>query len=82
MKALLIFSLAALALAGAMGGTAPFGRVLLSVGLPQWATPFFDDPAWQGGALFRARRFDEAAQSFEAAGDPYNLGTAEAFARL
>ena len=71
---------ACLVLAVALGGAAPFGRVLMSAGAPGWAAFLFDTPAWQGAALYRAGEYDQAALRFEAAQDWYNLGNAQAHA--
>lgn len=80
MKGLALLAGAALVLAVALGGGASFGRLALAAGLPGLAVPFFADPRWQGVALFRAGRADEAAAAFGEARDVYNLGTAEAHA--
>ncbi|MEX0367232.1 MAG: hypothetical protein AB3N22_14245 [Ruegeria sp.] len=78
MRALAIFSLAALVLAAALGGTAPYGRVLLALGLPGLAAQVFEDAEWQGVALYRAGDFDGAVRAFDVARAQYNLGNAEA----
>jgi Ca-activated chloride channel family protein len=75
LAAALAFLLAALA-----GGAAPFGRVMMALGLPGLAAPLFDDPAWRGVAAYRAGNFDAAAGAFAEAGEPFNLGNAEAHA--
>ncbi|SFS81073.1 Ca-activated chloride channel family protein [Sulfitobacter marinus] len=80
MRALAIISALALALGLITGGTAPFGRVFLAMGLPSVAAPLFYDPTWHGVALFRAGDFDAAADRFAQAGAFYNLGNAEAHA--
>lgn len=77
MRALIGLSLLALVLSGILGGAAPFGRVLLAMGLPGWAAHAFTDPAWQGVALYRSGDFEAAAAAFDAAGAEYNLGNAE-----
>ncbi|WP_299632680.1 hypothetical protein [uncultured Roseobacter sp.] len=79
MKALALISMFALAAALILGGSAPFGRALMAVGLPGLAVPFFDTPDWQGAAHYRAGQFDDAAARFAQARDHYNLGNAEAF---
>jgi Ca-activated chloride channel homolog len=78
MRALLFITAAALVLAVALGGTAPLGRVLLSLGLPHLAVAAFDAEEWRGVAYYRAGDFDKAAAAFAAAHNPYNLGTAQA----
>ncbi|NVO56688.1 hypothetical protein HW561_12925 [Rhodobacteraceae bacterium B1Z28] len=78
MKWLAILGTALVMLAFALGGTAPFGRVGLALGLNAVAARAFQDPAWQGVALYRAGDFDAAAQAFDAADDFYNLGNAKA----
>ena len=60
-----------------MGGTAPLGRVLMGLGLPGLAAQVFNDPAWQGAALYRAGDFPAAADRFRQAGAVLNLGNAE-----
>lgn len=71
-------SLACLILALLVGsGPAPFGRLLLSAGLPGAAVPFLTDPGWRGAALYRAGRMEEAAEEFRAADALFNLGNAE-----
>lgn len=78
MKVLALISALSLGLALMLGGTSPFGRVLLALGLPQLATPFFEDAAWRGVAFYRSGDFAHAAEAFEAAGSDYNLGNAAA----
>ena len=77
--ALTIASLTLVVLAALAGGSAPFGRVALALGLPGIAAAVFTDPAWRGVALYRNGDFDAAASSFARAGNgaEYNLGTAE-----
>ena len=79
----LILTISALMMVAAIltGGTAPFGRLMLGLGLPSLAAPLFSDPEWRGVAQYRAGRFDAAAASFQAAGlrASYNLGNALAF---
>lgn len=78
MRALAILTALSFAIALALGGTAPLGRVLLAVGLPQLAIAGFAQQDWRGVALYRAGEFDAAAAAFEAAGDRYNQGVAQA----
>ncbi len=61
-----------------LGGTAPFGRLALTVGLSETAAVLLDDPWWRGTALYRADRFEEAAEAFRIAGPraSYNRGNA------
>ncbi|MCY0096492.1 tetratricopeptide repeat protein [Hoeflea ulvae] len=78
-----ITTLAALVCLGAAllaGGTAPFGRVALAIGLPRLAATLFSDPAWQGVAYYRAGDYDAAAAVMDRAGPEalYNLGNAHA----
>ncbi|WP_300035495.1 hypothetical protein [uncultured Roseobacter sp.] len=80
MRVLALLTAVALVLAFALGGMAPLGRVLLGAGLPGPALLAFSDPQWRGVAAFRAGAFDQAAAAFEAAGDAYGLGTAQAHA--
>ncbi len=77
MKLLSVCALLLLCLALLLGGTAPFGRLLMSAGLPGLAVPFFSDPGWRGAAQFRAGRMDAAAEEFRRARAVYNLGNAE-----
>ncbi|MFA3916357.1 hypothetical protein [Ruegeria hyattellae] len=78
MRWLAVLSVALLALAATIGNTAPFGRVVMALGMHDLAALIFDDPGWQGAALYRAGDFQDAAEAFEAAGALYNLGNAEA----
>ncbi|WP_083100392.1 tetratricopeptide repeat protein [Pseudophaeobacter leonis] len=66
------------AFAGLAGGSAPFGRVALSFGLPTLAAPLLRDPLWRGVAHYRAGAFAQASDTFAAAGPQglYNLGNA------
>ncbi|QHQ37458.1 hypothetical protein GO499_15685 [Algicella marina] len=63
-----------------LGGTAPFGRLALSLGLPGLAAHAFDDPAWQGVAQYRAGYFAQADESFRTGGmaTAFNRGNAAA----
>ena len=67
-----------MALAVALGGAAPFGRVALAIGLYPVAANLFSDPGWQGVVFYRAGDFDKAANAFENAENHYNLGNAQA----
>lgn len=78
MKALALVAALALALAALLGGGAPYGRVLLAMGMPGLAAPFFADAEWQGVAHYRAGAYDAAAGRFAEARAFYNLGNAEA----
>ncbi|WP_299964116.1 hypothetical protein [uncultured Roseobacter sp.] len=78
MRALAVIAVAALGLAVALGGAAPFGRVLLAAGLPALAERFFADPGWRGVARYRAADPEAAAAHFADAGALFNLGNAEA----
>lgn len=76
MKTIAAMGLVAFALAIFLGGTAPFGRLALSAGLPNLAAELLADPNWRGIALYRANRMPEAAEVFRVAGAHYNLGNA------
>lgn len=55
------------------------GQVLLLAGQPLAAASVFQDPDWKGAALYRARRWAAAADSFGQGRDPsatYNRGNA------
>lgn len=78
MRGLALLCAVALAAAVLLGGPAPFGRVLLALGLPGLAATVFVDPAWQGVARYRDGDFDAAAAAFGEARASYNLGIAEA----
>lgn len=78
MRVVVVIGMVAFAVAIVLGGAAPFGRLALSVGLPNLAAMLFDDPDWRGIALYRADRMDEAAAAFREARAFYNLGNAEA----
>ncbi len=77
MRGLAAILAVALAVALLLGGAAPFGRVLLALGLPGLAAPLFEDPSWRGVALYRADDMDGAVAAFDQAGDNYNLGNAQ-----
>lgn len=62
-------------------GSAPFGRLLLAVGMPSAALHFLDGAEWRGVALYRAGRFEEAATAFSAAGRGYAFNRGNALAR-
>ncbi len=77
MRGLALITLIAAGLALALGGTAPFGRLLLSAGFPGLAARLFNDPAWQGVAYYRRGSMQRAKNAFLKAGEHYNLGNAE-----
>lgn len=77
MKLAVLIAFVTLGLAAAIGGAAPFGRVLMAAGAPGLAAVVFQRPDWRGVAAYRAGNFDRAATEFEAAGAWYNLGNAE-----
>ena len=77
MKGLVGLTVIALLCAVVLGGTAPFGRVLLAINAPGLAAKAFEDPNWQGVAFYRAENFGAAAVAFDTAGARYNLGNAE-----
>lgn len=79
MKRLAVISLFCAALAGALGGAEPYGRLAMSVGMPRLAARLFTDPEWQGAAYMRAGDYAAAAQSFDRVKSTYNLGVAQAF---
>ncbi|MCV3274057.1 hypothetical protein [Roseobacter sinensis] len=78
MRLLGAISVLGLALAVVSGGAAPFGRVLMAVGLPGLAVPFFAAPEWRGAAYYRAGQYGAAVERFAEAQEPFNLGNAEA----
>lgn len=80
MRAIAAITALALLAAALIGGGAPFGRIALALGAPSLAVPFFTDPAWRGIALFRAGRWEAAAEAFTQARAFHNLGNAEAHA--
>ena len=65
-----------------IGGTAPFGRLALSLGLEGPAGRLLEDPLWRGVALYRSGAFEEAAEAFRLAGPraSFDRGNALAFA--
>lgn len=75
----MLFILACVLIVLLLGGTAPFGRVLLAVGAPKFATPFFNDAEWTGVAQYRSKEFTSAATSFRQAKSFHNLGNAEVY---
>lgn len=77
MRILALISVLAMALGFALGGGAPFGRVLMALGLPGIAAKLFVDPGWQGAALYRAGRYDGAVTAFDTGRAFLNLGNAE-----
>jgi len=76
MRAAALLAVLAIGFAVALGGGGPFGRVLLSLGMPKLATVFLSTPEWRGVALYRAGSFEAAASVFAEAKNPYNLGNA------
>ena len=80
----LIPLLAALCIGAALvsGGSAPFGRVALSLGFGDLAARWLTAPDWRGVALLQAGKPLDAAQVFEQAEahHGYNAGTAYALA--
>ena len=75
---------AALACAGLIllgAGTAPFGRVLQSAGLPGLALPLLSAPAERAAALYQSGAHSAAAEIYAGLGDHYNHGLAEAQAQ-
>lgn len=79
MRVLAAICLFALVSAALMGGSDPFGRALMALGLDRFAGPLLEQANWKGAARFRARDFDAAADAFADAKTPYNLGLAEAY---
>ncbi|MCJ2011142.1 tetratricopeptide repeat protein [Methylobacterium sp. J-076] len=73
-----LVALALLALAALSQPRTGAGRLLMSLHLPGLAARVFDDPAWQGAALYEAGRPQEAAELFRHGGRraSYNLGNA------
>ncbi|MCP4070878.1 MAG: hypothetical protein GY742_03950 [Hyphomicrobiales bacterium] len=63
------------------GGSAPFGRLALALGLPEFAGRIFVDPSWRGVAYYRAGKHELAVKAFKQAGPDaaYNLGNAFAY---
>ena len=60
-----------------LAGLPLLGHALLAAGFPAASVRFFDDPAWQGSALYAAGRWREAGEAF--ARDPrqaYNRANA------
>ncbi|MBP0484773.1 tetratricopeptide repeat protein [Sagittula salina] len=78
MRLLALLTALCFALALIVGGTAPFGRLLLAARLPALAAATFSDPEWKGAALYRAGRYPESQDAFVQARAFYNLGTAAA----
>ena len=74
--------LLAAATAIALGGSAPYGRLALAIGLPAAAARLLEEPLWQGLALYRLGRYEAAAEAFRVAGPPasFNRGNALALA--
>jgi Ca-activated chloride channel homolog len=75
-----VLILGLLLVAYSLGGTAPFGRLALSLGLPGLAVPMLETPEWRGYALYRSGDFEASAKAFTDAGaeSSYNLGNAQA----
>ena len=48
----------------------------MGLGLPALAARVFDDPGWQGAALYRAGNFDASTEAFSQASEMLNLGNA------
>lgn len=73
---LLVAAVLCLGLALVAGGTAPFGRLALALGLPGLAATLLPDPGWKGTALAHAGRLPEAAEAFRQSGPPghFNRG--------
>ncbi len=63
-----------------LGGSEPFARLMLRVGLPSAAIKLSNDPVLQGVALSKMGRHSDAAVQFTEAGleQTYNLATAHA----
>ncbi len=74
MKVLALIGSCFVAVALLMGGTAPFGRVLLDSGIS--VPTLFSDPGWRGVALYRSGHYEAAAGAFARAGQPFNQGNA------
>ncbi|SFB12230.1 Ca-activated chloride channel family protein [Poseidonocella pacifica] len=64
------------ALAALLGGTGPFGRVLMALGMPGMAAQVFTDPGWRGAAQYRAGDHAAAVASFREARDLLGRGNA------
>lgn len=61
----------------ALGGSAPFGRLALALGMPGLAGEILPAAAWQGVAAYSAGDFDDAADHFDADEDgDFNAGVA------
>jgi len=78
---LALVALACLAAAALSGGTAPYGRLALVLGLPEMAVPLLPDAHWKGVALVRAGRLDEAAEAFGRVGPDAHYDRGVALAR-
>lgn len=77
MKILAAICLIACVSAAILGGSDPFGRALMAVGLDRYAAPLMEKADWKGAAQYRAHNYDAAADAFASAKTPYNLGLAE-----
>lgn len=78
MRPLAILVVVSLVLAAVLGGAAPFGRVLLTLGLPDLAARTFVDPAWRGIAAYRDENYEAAAADFAKTKSVFNQGNAQA----
>jgi len=76
MRALALLCLVATLITYVLGGTAPFGRLLLSANLPGMAAKLFEDPEWRGVAQYKAGAVSQARDAFSQARSLYNLGNA------
>ena len=63
-----------------LGGSAPFGRVLLGLGMPGLAAEVFRDPEWRGAARYRDGSYDASVRDFTKARAYLNLGNAHVHA--
>ena len=68
-------------LAVLLGGSGPFGRLALAMGLPSVAAKVFSDLEWRGVAQYRAGQFEAAAQSFAKSGPGASYDQGNALAR-
>lgn len=75
---ILALGLGALLVAGITGGRNAYGRVALGLGAPSLAAAIFESDDWRGAALYRAGKYQAAAEAFAQAGPEaaYNLGNA------
>lgn len=77
MRALAVISALFCMLALLLGGTDPFGRAMMAIGLPRVAAALFTSPDWKGVAHYRAGQYEAAAERFTATKHHFNLGNAE-----